>query len=83
MEERLNSSSPIRKANGSIDSLQVVDIEEAIVKLKTIGVRAKQSTEYDDEIDIVQIDNKTKFMEWLSSERFNLSTYPRLRTFLK
>lgn len=72
----------LRKANGSIDSLQVSDTEEAIHNLENIGVDAKRSTEYDDEIEIVNINNKPKFIEWLKTEHFNLSTYPRLKHFL-
>lgn len=72
-----------RKENGSIDSLQVRDSEESINKLKSIGVIAKTSNDYDDEIDIVNIDNKLEFIEWLKSEHFNLSIYPRLKYFLK
>ena len=85
MENRLSSITdfPLRKSDGTIDSLQVKDTEETIKTLRDIGVSAKKSNEYDDEIDIENIDNKTKFIEWLKNERFNLSTYPRLRSFLK
>lgn len=83
MEERFNSTISLRKANGSIDSIQVIDVDEAISNLKAIGVFAKHSTEYEDEIDIVQITNKSKFIEWFTKEHYKLSTYPRLRKFLK
>ncbi|HRW20571.1 MAG TPA: hypothetical protein P5509_01225 [Bacteroidales bacterium] len=82
MKQNFNSTVAF-KENGTIDSLQVIDPEEAIDNLKEIGVLAKQSIDYGDEIDIVEISNKPKFKEWLRSEKYNLATYPRLKKFLK
>lgn len=78
----MNISSISRKENGSIDSIQVNDIEETITNLKSIGVEATKSNEYEDEIDIQNVQNKTKFKEWLRTENYKLAVYPRLRNLL-
>jgi len=83
MKQNFNSTVSYSKENGTIDSIQVFDTEETIDNLKEIGVFAKQSIDYEDEIDIVEINNKPKFREWLKSEKYNLATYPRLKKFLK
>lgn len=72
-----------RKNNGAIDSIQVRDVEETICTLQSIGVTAKKSKEYDDEVDIDSINDKTLFVAWMKSEHYKLSNYPRLKRFLK
>jgi hypothetical protein len=81
MESFIGSAS--LKPNNIIDSLQVSIPDESIESLKLIGVSAKQSNVYDDEIEIQNIDNKTQFIEWLNKEHIKLSIYPRLRRYLK
>ncbi len=51
MRQNFNSTVAF-KENGTIDSLQVIDPEEAIDNLKEIGVLAKQSIDYEDEIEL-------------------------------